>query len=177
LRKYIAIVMVMLCAVVMVSGCVTDNKNTNETKTYSQNNVTFTYPGTWDIANPTAQNSVAAVADPNSVQSGNPTTTVLIQKPNATQGTNISSVYTSNYATFFNNTGYQQVSEGNVTVNGSDALENVYKDNSTTNPRQYRAVWLNENGTIYVILCIATVKDYANEQTNFNLIINSFTVK
>jgi hypothetical protein len=167
----------MLCSIVMVSGCVTDNKKTNETKTYSQNNITFNYPGEWQVANPTAPNSVVAVADPNSVQSGNPRTIVLIQKPNATAGTNISTVYAANYATFFNNTGYQRVSEGNITVNGSDALENVYTDNVTGNQRQYRAVWLNENGTIYVILCIAPVSDYSNEQTNFNFIINSFSAK
>ena len=116
----------MLCSIVMVSGCVTDNKKTNETKTYSQNNITFNYPGEWQIANPTAPNSVVAVADRNSVQSGNPRTVVLIQKPNATAGTNITMFTCSNYATFFNNTGYQRVSEGNITVNGSDALENVY---------------------------------------------------
>jgi hypothetical protein len=157
----------------MVSGCVTDNNKNNETQTYSQNNVSFNYPGEWASANPTAANSIAAVADPNSVQSGSPSTVVIIQKPNATAGSNLSEVYAANYATFFNNTGYQQVSEGNITVNGSNALENVYKSNSTT-PKQYRAVWLQENNTIYVILCIANESDFNNEQVNFNLIINSF---
>ncbi len=165
--------MLILCSVVMVSGCVTDNKQNNETQTYSQNNISFTYPGGWSTASPTAPNSIAAVADPNSVQSGSPTTVVLIQKPNATAGSNLSEVYASNYATFFNNTGYQRVSEGNITVNGTDALENVYTSNST-NPKQYRAVWLDENGVIYVILCIANVNDFKNQQTNFNMIINSF---
>lgn len=157
----------------MVSGCVTDNKKNNETQTYSQNNVSFNYPGEWATANPTAPNAIAAVADPKSVQSGSPSTVVIIQKPNATAGSNLSDVYASNYATFFNNTGYQRVSEGNITVNGTTALENVYTINST-NPRQYRAVWLDEKGTIYVILCIANQSDFKNEQVNFNLIINSF---
>lgn len=164
--------MIMLFSV-MVSGCVTDNKQNNQTQAYSQNNISFNYPGGWATANTTAPNSIAAVADPNSVQSGSPTTVVLIQKPNATAGSNLSAVYASNYATFFNNTGYQRVSEGNITVNGSDALENVYTSNST-NPKQYRAVWLDENGTIYVILCIANENDFKNQQANFNLIINSF---
>lgn len=166
----------MLCSVVLVSGCVTDNKQNNETQTYSQNNISFNYPGGWATANPTAPNSIAAVADPNSVQSGSPTTVVLIQKPNATAGSNLSDVYASNYATFFNNTEYQRVSEGNITVNGANALENVYTTNST-NPKQYRAVWLDENGTIYVILCIANQSDYKDQQANFNLIINSFKVQ
>ena len=175
MKKYLVILFILLCAVVMVSGCVTDNKKNNETQTYSQNNVSFNYPGEWATANPTAPNAVAAVADPNSMQSGSPSTVVIIQKPNAT-GSNLSAAYASNYATFFNNTGYQQVSEGNITVNGTGALENVYATNST-NPREYRAVWLNENGTIYVILCVANQSDFKNEQNNFNLIINSFSAK
>jgi predicted Zn-dependent protease len=175
LKKYLVILFILLCAVVMVSGCVTDNKNNNETQTYSQNNVSFNYPGGWATANPTAPNAVAAVADPKSIQSGSPSTVVIIQKPNAT-ASNLSAAYAANYATFFNNTGYQQVSEGNITVNGTGALENVYATNST-NPREYRAVWLNENGTVYVILCVANQNDFKNEQANFNLIINSFSAK
>jgi hypothetical protein len=166
--------MVLLCSVVFISGCVSDNKNSNETQTYSQNNISFTYPGTWEIATATASDSIVAVGDPSTVQSGSPTTLVLIQKANATKGSNITSVYDSNYANFFNNTGYQRVSEGNITVNGATALENIYKTNSTGNQRQYRAVWLYENNTIYVILCIANTNDFQNQQTNFNLIINSF---
>ena len=41
---------------------------------------------------------------------------------------------------------YQRVSEGNITVNGANALENIYKTNTTVEPTQYRAVWLNEGG-------------------------------
>ena len=173
MKKYVVILFILLCSVVMISGCVTDNKKNNETQAYSQNNVSFNYPGGWANATPTAPNAIAAVADPNSVQSGIPSTVVIIQKPNATAGSNISQVYASNYATFFNNTGYQQVSEGNITVNGTDALENIYTSNSTP-PKQYRAIWLNENGTIYVILCVSNENDFKNEQDNFNLIINSF---
>ncbi len=42
---------------------------------------------------------------------------------------------------------YQRVSEGNITVNGANALENIYKTNTTVKPTQYSAVWLNESGT------------------------------
>lgn len=167
-------VILLLCSVVLVSGCVTDNKKTNETNTYSQNNIYFTYPGGWDIANTTSQNAVVAVGDPNTVKSGSPTTLVLIQKPDVAKGSDLNNVYNTNYANFFNKTGLVRISEGNLTINNVTALENIYKTNTTGDVKQYRAVWLNENGTIYVILCIANQPDFEGQQTNFNLIINSF---
>jgi hypothetical protein len=160
-------------SVVFASGCVSDNKQTNATKNYAQNNISFTYPGSWEIANTTSPNAIVAVADPNTVQSGSPTTLVLIQKPAVAKGADLNTVYSANYASFFNNS-YQRVSEGNVTVNGVNALENIYKTNTTANPMQYRAVWVSENGNIYVILCIAKVSDFNNQQNNFNLILDSF---
>lgn len=177
MRKVIVMVILLLCSVVLVSGCVSDNKKTNETKTYSQNNISFTYPGDWEIANTTSQNAVVAVADPSTVKSGSPTTLVLIQKPAVSKGSDLNNVYNSNYARYFNNTGFERISEGNITVNNVTALENVYKTNKTGVSKQYRAVWLDENGSIYVILCIADQSDFENQQTNFNLIINSFKVQ
>ncbi len=40
--------------------------------------------------------------------------------------------------------------------------------------KEYRAVWFNENGNIYVVLCSAKSTDFQAQQDNFNLVINSF---
>jgi hypothetical protein len=170
------LVIFLACSVVLASGCVSDNKS-NTTKTYAQNNISFTYPGSWEIVNATSPNAVVAVADPNSVQNGTPTTLVVIQKPDVPAGSDINTVYTSNYATFFNNTNYQRISDGNITVNGVSARENIYETNTTVTPIQYSAVWLNESGSIYVILSAAQVTDFENQTSNFNLILNSFKVQ
>jgi hypothetical protein len=170
------LVIFLACSVVLASGCVSDNKS-NTTKTYAQNNISFTYPGSWEIVNATSPNAVVALADPNSVQNGTPTTLVVIQKPDVPAGSDINTVYTSNYATFFNNTNYQRISDGNITVNGVNARENIYETNTTVNPIQYSAVWLNESGNIYVILSAAQVTDFENQTSNFNLILNSFKVQ
>jgi len=54
MKKYpIFLVLVILTLVILASGCVTDDE-ANQTKSYSGNNVSFTYNGTWDIANTTA---------------------------------------------------------------------------------------------------------------------------
>jgi hypothetical protein len=170
------LVIFLACSVVFASGCVSDNKS-NTTKTYAQNNISFTYLGSWEIVNATSPNAVVALADPNSVQNGTPTTLVVIQKPDVPAGSDINTVYTSNYATFFNNTNYQRISDGNTTVNGVNARENIYETNTTVNPIQYSAVWLNESGNIYVILSAAQVTDFENQTSNFNLILNSFKVQ
>ena len=168
------LVIFLVCSAVFASGCVSNNKQTNTTKTYAQNNISFTYPGSWEIVNATSPNAVVAVADPNSIQNGTPTTLVVIQKPDVPANSDINTIYTSNYAALFNNTNYQRISDGNITVNGVSALQNVYETNTTVNPTQYSAVWLNESGSIYVILSAAQASDFDNQTSNFNLILNSF---
>jgi hypothetical protein len=171
------LVIFLACSVVFASGCVSDNKLSNTTKTYAQNNISFTYPGSWEIVNATSPNAVVAVADPNSVENGTPTTLVIIQKPDVPSGSDINTLYVANYAAFFNNTNYQRISDGNTTVNGVNALENIYETNTTVNPIQYSAVWLNESGSVYVILSAAKVTDFENQTSNFNLILDSFKVQ
>lgn len=172
MRNQVILVIVLLCFVVLASGCISDNKS-NVTKTYNQNNVTFTYPGVWELASTTSPNAVVAFADPNTIQNGSPTTLLVVQKPDVPKGNNISDVYAANYKSFFNKTGYQEVSEGNLTINGNNVLENVYKSNNG-DQKEYRAVWFNKNGNVYVLLFSAKSTDFQAQQDNFNLVINSF---
>lgn len=181
MKKYpFLILLALLCLVVSVSGCVsTGNETNNTTSHYSQNGISFDYPGTWNTANAVSNNSIAAVGDPNTVDNttGEPQTFVLIQKSNATSSA-LQTAYDANYASLFTNTSYQRVSEGNITVNGATALENVYTVNSTSGTAmQMQAVWLKESSGIYVILCGAPQSDFSNQQDNFNLVINSFEVQ
>ncbi|HMK53802.1 MAG TPA: PsbP-related protein [Methanobacteriaceae archaeon] len=173
MKKYLLLLFIIL-AVLMASGCVTDNNNA--TNSYAQNNVTFNYPGTWAVANTTSPNAVAAVADPKSVISdtSSPTTLVVIQKAPLPKGSDLRKAYDDNYASFFNNTGYQKVSEANITNNNLNASENVYTSNSGGIEKQFRAVWLQKNGYIYVILCSAKKDVFDSQQSKFDLIISSF---
>ncbi|NYB27510.1 MAG: hypothetical protein HVN34_09335 [Methanobacteriaceae archaeon] len=177
MKKYpIFLVLVILTLVILASGCVTDDE-ANQTKSYSGNNVSFTYNGTWDIANTTAPNAVVAVGDPSTVDArNNPSTFVLIQKPNDTEGKDLEAVYTENYAQLFNNTTNQRISEANITVNNNKAFENVYITNYGGYETQMRAVWVSQNGVIYVILCGTIPNNFEKEQSNFDLVINSFKV-
>lgn len=178
MKKYFFLIIILLSLVVLTSGCVNNDSNANENKTYSQNGISFVYNGTWEIANTTAPNAIVAVGDPKTVnaQTKDPSTFVLIQKSNATQGTSLLTAYTENYARFFNNTTNQRVSEANITINSNKAFENVYITNSSDGQREMRAVWIMQNSTIYVILCGALPVNFDKEQKNFDLIINSFKV-
>jgi hypothetical protein len=174
MNKYPIIIVTILFLMVMASGCVSNNQN--QTKNYTQNGVYFNYNGTWEIANTTAPSAVVAVGDPATVnnQTHYPNTFVVIQKPPLAGGIDVQTAYNQNYATFFNNTGNQRVSEGNVTINGVGALENVYITSSGGVQKEMRAVWIPSNGNIYVILCGALPADFNNQQKNFDLIIKSF---
>jgi hypothetical protein len=175
MKKYpFLLAILLLLLVVMISGC-TNKNDTNATKSYSQNGISFVYNGTWEIANTTSPNAIVAVGDPKTVDSQNdPYTFVLIQKPNATQNADLQTTYTENYNKFFNNTTNQRVSEANITLNNNKAFENVYISDFGGVQRQMRAVWLVQNGVIYVILCGTIPANFDNEQKNFDLVINSF---
>jgi predicted Zn-dependent protease len=171
MRKYL-IILVLALSVLLVSGC-TSQQN-NETKTYTQNNISFQYPANWELARSTAPNAIIAVADPNSMVNNTPTTQVVIQKSPLSKGSNLTIAYSDNYKNFFNNTGNVKVSEANITSDKLKAYENVYTANATGIEKQFRAVWLQKNGQIYVILCSAKKSDFQGQQGNFDLIINSF---
>ncbi len=175
MNKYPLLIITLLSLVVLASGCVSNN-NLNQTKNYSQNGIYFVYNGTWEIANTSSGNTVAGVGDPNTVnpQDHEPNTFVLIQKPNLTMGTDLQMAYNQNYATFFNNTSNLKISEANITLNNNTALENTYITTSNGTQIEMMAVWVSQNGQIYVILCGAPPNNFENQQNNFNMIINSF---
>ncbi len=178
MKKYLIFVTIILLGlVVLTSGCV-NNDDANSTKSYSGNGISFVYNGTWNIANTTAPNAVVAVGNPSTVDAqNNPSTFVLIQKPNDTEGKDLETVYTENYANLFNNTTTnRRISEANITVNNNKAFENVYITNSSGYETQMRAVWISQNGVIYVILCGTIPNNFEKEQSNFDLVINSFKV-
>lgn len=159
------------------SGCVTDEEN-KTTKHYMKDGISFDYPETWEIANATAPDAAVAVADPGTVdpKTGMATTLVVIQKKALSSSSTLKDVYDRNYVMIFNNTSYQRISEGNITLNGLEAYENTYKVDKQGLQNQQRAVWLEKDGTIYVILFSALVNDFNDEKTNFDLIFNSFKV-
>jgi hypothetical protein len=178
LKRYI-IAIALLSLVIFVSGCIGDSNQTNETKTYSQNNISFDYPASWSIATNRAPNATVSVADPRTEdsQTGYASTVFTIQKIAIPSGSNLNSVYNENYAVMFNNTSYQRIFEGNTTVNGETLYENKYYVNENGVQKEQRALWLQRDDNIYVILMSALTSDYEKEKPNFDLILNSLRIQ
>lgn len=179
--KKILFLLTLIVVVVFLSGC-TDNSNqstnSNNTTTTTYSNVaagiTFKYPANWNLFNVTGQKGIVGIGDPNSVDKNNNTSTfVIIQKTAMPAGQTLKDAYDVTYA----NSGYEIIATRNLTIDGQNAIENIRK--MVVNDVQIveRDVWLERNGTIYVITSVAPETDFNRQQTYFNIIIDSFKVQ
>jgi|GEM_PF-258122 len=174
------ILIALISGVVLASGC-TDSGNqkgntTNETQTYQGDEFTFNYPSDWLQIQNTAPNSTLAIGDPDSADAnGNVQVSVVVQKTLIPSGTTLQDYFNATYAQFAaQDLGYKPISEGTVLINGINTLENTYYINSGNTQKRERAIWIQKNRVIYIILCSAPVSDYSSEQKNFDTIVNSF---
>ena len=181
LKKYL-LAIILISVVIIASGCInkgnqTANNTSNSTKTYNGDEFNFNYPANWQQISNEAPNSVVAFGDPNSTDSsGNTQINVVIQKVAKPSNMTLQEYYNTTYTQFASeNIGYKPVSNGTIEINGKSALENVYIINSGVQKEQ-RAIWIQNNNVIYTILCSAPVSNYNSQQSNFNMIINSFKI-
>jgi len=185
LKKYIFVI-ALLAIVIAASGCTdTGNQTANQTtsnvptKTYQNDQFSFEYPETWEIVNSTTPSVVVAVGDPKSADSnGNINTLTAIQSAPLPSGSTLKDTFDATYQNFEQTeTTYNLISEGSITVNGLSGYENIHTIDVNGVTKKERAVWLEKNGTIYVILCGALPADFDTANADFNVIINSFKIK
>ncbi len=188
MKKYFSI-LAIIALVVFVAGCV-DSGTTNNTttinttvpdipsKTYAKNGISFKYPQSWtNNLQSSTPNTITTVGDPDSQESsGNVNTLAVIQKTSLPSGQTLKDTYDATYNNYENDSSYQLVSERTFTLDGTTAYENIHKIDVSGTTKQERATWLENNGTIYVILCGALPSDFDSQQTNFDLITYSFKV-
>lgn len=182
MKKYL-LISTLICALILSSGCInngnqTSGNSTNTTKTFSFDDITFQYPKNWETLASQARDSVVAVGDPDTNDgSGKARVNVVVQKTVLPQDKTFLQYYNETYAQFASqNISYMQISEGTIVINGLNANENVYKVN-LGGEKQQRAIWIEKDGRIYIILCSAPVSEYNNQQANFDIIVNSFKIQ
>ena len=181
MKKYLMI-LTLISALILVSGCINSGNqtsgNSNNTKTYSVDDITFHYPGNWVTLASQARDSVIAVGDPNTNDgNGNARVNVVIQKTAQPQNETFFQYFNDTYTQFASqNLSFMQISKGTITINGLNGYETVYKINSSEIKEQ-RAVWIQKNNNVYIILCTAPKSDYNNQQSNFDTIVNSFQIQ
>ncbi|MGZ7135261.1 MAG: PsbP-related protein [Methanobacterium sp.] len=162
----------ILVLIVAMSGC-------SSTNTYNANGISFNYPSSWQTFSTKTLSTIVAVGDPKTVDNstGYPNTYALVQKATIPSGSSLKQVYDAVYAQYAAGlTNYKTISENTTTVDGTTAYVNIHSYDINGTPTQEEAVWIGKNSTIYVILCGALPGDFASQQSNFNMIINSFKV-
>ncbi|MBU4534719.1 MAG: hypothetical protein KKF16_02545 [Euryarchaeota archaeon] len=184
MKKYFSILTIILLGV-FAAGCVdSGEEGTSQTtdipsQTFSGSGISFEYPEAWpsDLESETP-NSLVVVGDPESQDAnGSITTLVAIQSTTLPSGQTLKETFDATYSTAESNTNFESISQRSLTLNGVEAYENIHRINVNGVQKQERAVWLEKNGTIYVILCGALPADFDAQQKNFDLIINSFKIQ
>jgi len=185
MKKYALLLTAILALVVLASGCI-DDTTTNQTsqptiptKEYSGNGVSFSYPENWEKLQAISQNALVSFGDPSSVDSAtnNVNTLVVIQSVAMTSGTTLKANYDATYAQYeATEPSFQQISDSTTTVDGTTAYVNIHMVDVDGVQKQEKAVWLEKNGKIYVILCGSLPSAFEGQQKNFDAIINTFKV-
>lgn len=189
MKKYAIFVIAILALVVFASGCTnTGNQTSNQstqptipTKSYAANGVSFSYPDSWEeLKSISTPNSIVAYGDPKSVDAstGNVNTLFVVQKVAMPGNETLKQAYDATYADFAaTDSSFQQISDGTATVDGTTAYVNTHKISVSGVQKEEKAVWLEKAGNIYVILCGALPDAFANQQQNFDAVINTFHVQ
>jgi hypothetical protein len=173
MKKYAFFVVAILALLVFASGCTSTNS-------YNANGISFNYPTSWQQFSSNTTDSVVAVGDPNSKDNstGGVNTLVVIQQAALPSGQDLKGTYDATYAQYVSSEPtYKLISESTTTVDGTTAYVNTHTIEVNGVTKQEEAVWLSKNGNIYVILCGALPGDFAAQQSNFDMVINSFKVQ
>jgi hypothetical protein len=184
MKKYILGLMIIIL-VILASGCISDsdNNNKNQPQTLAENGILIKYPGTWVAADSKNNETIAAVADPGSVDSSTSfgKVSVVIQKKTLNSSLKDSSsleiLFEQNYNNLFSNSTYKLIAEGNITfgeyINASECIYTI-DENGTV--KKHRAIWIENGNDVYVILCTAPESEFDSQSKNFDFIINSFKI-
>lgn len=139
---------------------------------YTENGITLSIPGNWVSAKSNSNDTVLAVADPDSKDSsGFNSINVNIQKKSNARG--LEAEFNSNYNVLARNSDFNILFEGNATFNGEEAMEADYTSVSSGVLKQHKAIWIKKDADIYVILCSAPQSEFDEKLSTFDFIINS----
>jgi len=181
MKKYMLIIIVIL-AVIFVSGCIDDSNNTNTAKndtsplSLAKNGVLIKYPGNWVVANSNSNDSIVAIADPNFKDPSTGYTNVNVNIERRTLPTSLNTYFNQTYTKLFSDSDITPIAQGSVAFGPHTALESLYTENSNGTIKQHRALWIENNNEVYVILCTAPQDEFQNQIKNFDFILSNFKI-
>jgi hypothetical protein len=166
------IIMCLISVSIFISNPVT---GADEAKSYSGNGISFQYPQSWEIAESDYNDTLVAIADPNSVNSvtGYAETSMIVEKRDL--NTSFDRFYNESYSKLFSDSSYQLISEGNSTVSGNNSKECLYKFDSDGSLKQAKAIWMEHDGSVYVILFTSKQSNFEAQKKYTDFVLSSFT--
>ena len=178
MKKYVPLILSIVLVVAFASGC-----TSNVYKTYDSNGISFHYPYGWSEVSPdqlslTVEGSsevLAVVVDPQNIQNNNYQTLVFFQQ---IPSTGTLDEATASIKAEIQSAGGQIISEKDRTINGVSAKDIVYTISTPSGvAKKERIVTFQDVTNRYYIVCSAPTADFDGQQSNFNLIIDSFEIQ
>ncbi len=172
----VVIVVLLIVVAIGLSNHEKSKTNTNETEvqTVSQNGVFIKFPYDWTVARSVSNDSVIAITDLKSVNESSSMGSVNVNiERRPLDGEAMEDLFNDTYSTILSNTTNEVISLGNSTAfSGENALEADYLTDTDSEPKQHRAIWVEKNNQVYVILFTAPANDFSNQEKYFNFILS-----
>ncbi|MDI6644684.1 MAG: PsbP-related protein [Methanobacteriaceae archaeon] len=181
MKKYL-ILIALLSAVVLASGCVDNgNQTTNQTsgiatKTYTNDTAgySFEYPENWQQMPANVTGDAVGFRD-ESTGTNLIVSTLSTTQPTDEELTTFLTQLESQYGAQFE--GFDKVSSNTVTINGVKGIEIIFKSTSSGEQIQQRQVILFKDNVAYFLTFTAKASEYAKESANFDAVVNSFKIQ
>ena len=153
-----------------------DSNSAEDLKTFSKNGIFFKYPGHWNVATTEIEDTIASVADPNTIDSftGLAQTSVVVQKQNLTMP--IERFFNDTYSKLSSDSSFNLISEGNLTIGEYNANEFVYTIDQLDTRKKVKAVWIQNDQEVYVVLFTASESEFDKQIKYFDFILSTFRI-
>lgn len=176
MKKRIIPILILMLAVVAISGCIfTDNiLNDNKTKNYTGYSVSFNYPGDWIATSDNTTGIRNVIVHKKTNTTFNPTQMQIQLMPNNGMSEQGAIDQFQNSQT----PGWTKLASNNLTIDGKTAYETVYSVNDThySQLMKFHQIVFVKNDTTYVMLLQAPDTEFDQNKPVFDMILNSFKV-
>lgn len=176
----IIIILLLIGAAFAFSNHEKSQNNTNQTdvQTVSQNGVVLKFPSDWVVAKAQSNDTVVAIADSKSIDSSTKYAKVNVNvEKQDLNGQSLDTYFNQTYTKILSNSSNKLISLGNSTaIAGKQAYEADYITDVNDSPKEHKAVWVESNNQVYVILCTAPQDQFESVNKYFNYIISNIQI-
>jgi hypothetical protein len=178
MKKYLLCILIVL-GVIFVSGCIIDNKsddgNTTEIQTISKEGILVKYPANWVVSKSSSNDSILSLSDSKSIDSsgiGQVNVNIERQKLEIP----LDSFVNKTYTVLSMNSSFKLIYSGEINLHGNNVTEYFYTSEINGTLREHQAIWMENGGYVYVILCSAPQDKFESNKEIFNYIIDNFRI-